>query len=78
MLTMSDIANKVSFLVDNQNGYSFFIQKDEDGYYLENDFGTIEYQFSKDYKIESVLEDGSVILHGRRFTGYISTKVSFL
>lgn len=79
-LTIKDIINKVDYLVKTTTGVSYYFQEgDEESHiYLEDDLSIIHLKLNKDDKIDSILENGCVIIKGEKYTGYKSVKVNLI
>ena len=79
-LTIKDIINKVDYLVKTTTGVSYYFQEGDEEYdlYLENDYGEIYLKLNENDKVDSILENGCVIIKGEKYTGYKSVKVNLI
>ena len=79
-LTIKDIINKIDYLVKNNTSISYYFQEGDEEYdlYLENDYGEIYLKLNENDKVDSILENGCVIIKGEKYTGYKSVKVNLI
>ena len=72
--------NKIDYLVKNNTSISYYFQEGDEEYdlYLENDYGEIYLKLNENDKVDSILENGCVIIKGEKYTGYKSVKVNLI
>ena len=65
-LTIKDIINKVDYLFKNNTSISYHFQEGDEEYdtYLENDYGEIYLKLNENDRVDSILENGCVIIKG--------------